>query len=88
VIPPSSSSVVVSSSSVVVPSSSSIAPVASSATVAESSSKFSYNSPLFLKGVELFKLKSIMKWFYWRNILKQEPGHPGAYYYAGLVVMN
>ena len=86
VIPPSSSSVVVSSSSVVVPSSSSVAPVASSATVAESSSKFSYNSPLFLKGVDLFKAKKYKEVAsVWRDVLKQEPGHPGAYYYAGLV---
>lgn len=87
VIPPSSSSVVVSSSSVVVPSSSSVAPVASSATVAkDSSSKFSYNSHLFLKGVELFKAKKYNEVAsIWRDILKQEPGHPGAYYYAGLV---
>ena len=83
----SSSSVVVpSSSSAVVPSSSSVAPVASSATVAESSSKFSYNSPLFLKGVDLFKAKKYKEVAsVWRDVLKQEPGHPGAYYYAGLV---
>lgn len=84
---PSSSSVVVSSSSVVVPSSSSVAPVASSATVAkDSSSKFSYNSHLFLKGVELFKAKKYNEVAgVWKELLKQEPGHPGAYYYAGLV---
>lgn len=87
VIPPSSSSVVVSSSSIVLPSSSSVAPVPSSATVAkDSSSKFSYNSHLFLKGVELFKAKKYNEVAsIWREVLKQEPGHPGAYYYAGLV---
>lgn len=88
---PSSSSAISSSS--VRPSSSSIASssvakgVSSSATsVAESSSKFSYNSPLFLKGVELFKAKKYNEVAgVWKELLKQEPGHPGAYYYAGLV---
>src|SRR5574344_1789217 len=72
---------------VVEESSSSVEPSSSSATVAkDSSSKFSYNSHLFLKGVELFKAKKYNEVAsIWRDILKQEPGHPGAYYYAGLV---
>lgn len=85
-----SSSVEESSSSVVViPSSSSVIQKVSSSSsviVAESSSPFSYNDPLFLKGVELFKAKKYKEVSgIWRDVLKQQPGHPGAYYYAGLV---
>ena len=44
-----------------------------------------YESELFKKGVALFQAKKYEEAApVWRDILKQEPGNPGAYYYAGV----
>lgn len=46
--------------------------------------KFSYDGPLFQKGKKLFQEKKYAEaGAVWRDILKQQPGNPGAYYYAG-----
>lgn len=59
-------------------------PVANPA-VTEASSKYSYDGPLFLKGKELFARKNHKEATpIWRDVLVQQPGHPGAYYYAGV----
>lgn len=50
-----------------------------------SDSKYSYETPLFKKGLRLTNAgddASALK--VWRQLLKSEPGHPGAYYYAGV----
>ena len=59
-------------------------PVANPA-VTEASSKYTYDCPLFLKGKELFARKNHKEATpIWRDVLVQQPGHPGAYYYAGV----
>lgn len=46
--------------------------------------KFTYDGPLFQKGKKLFQEKKYTEaGAVWRDILKQQPGNPGAYYYAG-----
>lgn len=46
--------------------------------------KFTYDGPLFQKGKKLFQEKKYGEaGAIWRDILKQQPGNPGAYYYAG-----
>lgn len=46
--------------------------------------KFSYDGPLFQKGKKLFQEKKYAEaGAIWRDVLKQQPGNPGAYYYAG-----
>lgn len=51
----------------------------------EASSKYSYDGSMFLKGKELFAQKKHKEAApIWRDVLVQQPGHPGAYYYAGV----
>jgi len=51
--------------------------------------KYSYDSPDFKAGLAAYDKK---KWAeslkYWREVLKKEPGNPGAYYYAGVCRFN
>jgi tetratricopeptide (TPR) repeat protein len=60
-------------------------PAAGAAPTATASKKFSYDSPEFKAGLEAYNKKD---WGesakYWREVLKKEPGNPGAYYYAGI----
>jgi len=52
-------------------------------------SKYTYDSPEFKAGLAAFDKK---QWAesskYWREVLKKEPGNPGAYYYAGVCRFN
>jgi tetratricopeptide (TPR) repeat protein len=54
-----------------------------------SSQKFTYDSPEFKAGLAAYEKK---QWTesakYWRDVLKKEPGNPGAYYYAGVCRFN
>jgi len=54
-----------------------------------SAGKFTYDSPDFKAGLAAYNQK---KWGesskYWREVLKKEPGNPGAYYYAGICRFN
>ncbi len=55
-------------------------PAPSSAT----SGEFTYNGPLFTKGKALFDAKKYAEAApVWLSVLEQQPGNPGAYYYAG-----
>lgn len=52
--------------------------------IKSSTGGFDYQSPLFLEGRRLSqagKDKEALQ--VWRKLLKREPGHPGAYYFAG-----
>lgn len=54
-------------------------------TSSSTDSKYRYDTPLFKKGLRLTNAgddASALK--VWRELLKSEPGHPGAYYYAGV----
>jgi len=71
-------------------SSAATATVASSASVAQKPAAgqpaaYTYDSPEFKAGLAAFDKK---QWAesskYWREVLKKEPGNPGAYYYAGV----
>jgi tetratricopeptide (TPR) repeat protein len=54
-------------------------------TAQASSSKFNYDSPEFKAGLAAFDKKNWAESAkYWREVLKKEPGNPGAYYYAGV----
>jgi tetratricopeptide (TPR) repeat protein len=47
--------------------------------------KFSYDSPEFKAGLDAYNKKNWSESAkYWREVLKKEPGNPGAYYYAGI----
>ena len=54
-----------------------------------SDSKYTYDSPEFKAGLAAHDKK---QWAesskYWREVLKKEPGNPGAYYYAGVCRFN
>jgi len=54
-----------------------------------SDSKYTYDSPEFKAGLAAFDKK---QWAEsaksWREVLKKEPGNPGAYYYAGVCRFN
>lgn len=50
----------------------------------ENQSGFTYDGPLFKKGRSLFDEKKYAEAAsIWREILRQQPGNPGAYYFAG-----
>lgn len=50
---------------------------------------FSYNGPAFTKGIELQLAGKEQEAFeQWRKVLQQEPGHPGAFYHAGVGRFN
>jgi tetratricopeptide (TPR) repeat protein len=55
----------------------------------ENDSKYTYDSPEFKAGLAAHDKK---QWAesakYWREVLKKEPGNPGAYYYAGVCRFN
>ncbi|MCL1967516.1 MAG: tetratricopeptide repeat protein [Fibromonadales bacterium] len=55
----------------------------------EKDSRFTYDSPEFKAGLAAHDKK---QWAesakYWREVLKKEPGNPGAYYYAGVCRFN
>ncbi|MDR1760675.1 MAG: tetratricopeptide repeat protein [Fibrobacter sp.] len=47
--------------------------------------EFTYNGPLFTKGKALFEAKKYTEAApVWLSVLEQQPGNPGAYYYAGV----
>lgn len=47
--------------------------------------EFSYDDPVFLKGIELVNQKKYAEAAVkWRDVLNRQPGHPGAYYFAGV----
>ena len=48
-------------------------------------SKYSYDGPLFKKGVNLHNAKKNKEALgVWRQVLKAQPGNPGAFYFAGV----
>jgi len=52
-------------------------------------SKYTYNSPEFNAGLAAFDKKNWSESVkYWGEVLKKEPGNPGAYYYAGVCRFN
>ncbi|MDR0516542.1 MAG: tetratricopeptide repeat protein [Fibromonadaceae bacterium] len=56
---------------------------------ASAGSKFTYNSPEFNAGLEAYNKKNWSESAkYWREVLRKEPGNPGAYYYAGICRFN
>ncbi|MDR1812336.1 MAG: tetratricopeptide repeat protein [Candidatus Fibromonas sp.] len=51
----------------------------------QGNSKFTYDSPDFKAGLAAYDKKNWSESLkYWREVLKKEPGNPGAYYYAGV----
>jgi tetratricopeptide (TPR) repeat protein len=64
-------------------------PPANPAPPAAGKSKYTYDSPEFKAGLEAYEKKN---WGestkYWGEVLKKEPGNPGAYYYAGVCRFN
>ena len=62
---------------------------ATPATSPKDGGKFSYDSPEFKAGLAAYDKKN---WGqsakHWREVLKKEPGNPGAYYYAGVCRFN
>jgi tetratricopeptide (TPR) repeat protein len=54
-----------------------------------SKSKYTYDSPEFKAGLAAFEKKNWAESSkYWGEVLKKEPGNPGAYYYAGVCRFN
>jgi tetratricopeptide (TPR) repeat protein len=55
----------------------------------EKDAKYTYDSPEFKAGLAAYDKK---QWAesakHWRDVLKKEPGNPGAYYYAGVCRFN
>jgi tetratricopeptide (TPR) repeat protein len=55
----------------------------------EKDAKYTYDSPEFRAGLAAYDKK---QWAesakHWREVLKKEPGNPGAYYYAGVCRFN
>jgi len=64
-------------------------PAAEQPPAPQSDSKYTYDSPEFKAGLAAHDKK---QWAesskYWREVLKKEPGNPGAYYYAGVCRFN
>jgi tetratricopeptide (TPR) repeat protein len=51
--------------------------------------KFTYDSPEFKAGLDAYNKKNWAESTkQWREVLKKEPGNPGAYYYAGVCRFN
>ncbi|MCL2102114.1 MAG: tetratricopeptide repeat protein [Fibromonadales bacterium] len=51
--------------------------------------KFTYDSPEFKAGLAAYEKKNWGESLkHWREVLKKEPGNPGAYYYAGVCRFN
>jgi len=51
--------------------------------------KYTYDSPDFKAGLEAYNKKNWSESTkHWREVLKKEPGNPGAYYYAGVCRYN
>jgi tetratricopeptide (TPR) repeat protein len=64
-------------------------PPPSSAPLAEKKEKYTYDSPEFKAGLAAYEKKNWGESVrYWRDVLKKEPGNPGAYYYAGICRFN
>jgi tetratricopeptide (TPR) repeat protein len=54
-----------------------------------SKSKYTYDSPEFKAGLAAYEKKNWAESTkYWGEVLKKEPGNPGAYYYAGVCRFN
>ena len=57
--------------------------------VAAAKGKYTYDSPEFKAGLAAHDKKNWAESAkYWREVLKKEPGNPGAYYYAGICRFN
>jgi len=64
-------------------------PTQSATPVKEGNGKFTYDSPDFKAGLAAYEKKNWAESLkYWREVLKKEPGNPGAYYYAGVCRFN
>jgi len=64
-------------------------PANASTPAAASQSKYTYESPEFKAGLAAFEKKNWAESAKsWGEVLKKEPGNPGAYYYAGVCRFN
>jgi tetratricopeptide (TPR) repeat protein len=64
-------------------------PANQSSPAAASQSKYTYDSPEFKAGLAAFEKKNWAESAKsWGEVLKKEPGNPGAYYYAGVCRFN
>jgi len=64
-------------------------PSANPSSPATSQPKYTYNSPEFKAGLSAFEKKNWAESAKsWGEVLKKEPGNPGAYYYAGVCRFN
>jgi tetratricopeptide (TPR) repeat protein len=64
-------------------------PVEQPASPKEKDAKYTYDSPEFKAGLAAYDKKQwVESAKHWREVLKKEPGNPGAYYYAGICRFN
>ena len=62
-----------------------IAALSAAVLFAQETATFTYDGPAFRKGLELVNQKKYAEAAaQWREVLQQQPGNPGAYYYAGV----
>ncbi|MDR3002412.1 MAG: tetratricopeptide repeat protein [Fibromonadaceae bacterium] len=64
-------------------------PTTPAATPSAAQGKFTYDSPEFKAGLAAYEKKNWGESLkHWREVLRKEPGNPGAYYYAGVCRFN